>query len=373
MVKQKTLVFYFLILVTFMLLPLPIKNALLIIESNNSDISNFNKKTLFSTDIAEGYRNFLFYRFFKKSLNGKQVIVGKDDFLFLGNNYASVIDKTQGLYQYKTEEIERWTDKLLYLQNWYQKKNIQFILVIAPNKHSIYNDKLPHKIIYKMGRTITDDITRIASSKNINILDLRNELRKNKKKYDNLLYLKTDTHWNGLGASIAYEKTIDYLNERYNKNYITPSYTYKKVSDSGKDLSKFLKIKSILPKNHEISIWFDFNIKQDICIGGIDKKTYNLDICKFEEDPIYSINNQPKYTINHRALNKEKVLIISDSFSRHNSQLYNKTFENIWKFHFKHLNGENLSEFVNIHKPDIVIYQVVERSLYNQKMVTELR
>ena len=48
------------------------------------------------------------------------------------------------------------------------------------------------------------------------------------------------------------------------------------------------------------------------------------------------------------------------------------SFENIWKLPYGSINGVKLSNFVNNHKPDIVIYQVVERALYNQGIVTSL-
>jgi hypothetical protein len=52
-----------------------------------------------------------------------------------------------------------------------------------------------------------------------------------------------------------------------------------------------------------------------------------------------------------------------------NSNLYNKTFATIWKHKYNDLKGEKLKAFINKHKPDIVIYQVVERSLFNNSYI----
>jgi len=370
--KNKKLINLFFLLTTITLLLLPIANIFFILKGDEVNIDHFNKKHLFSTDSIEGNLNYYFYNKYKKSLNSRQVIIGKEEFLFLGNSYNNVLDKTQGNYPYTVNDIKQWVYKLHNLQNWYESKNIKFILVIAPNKHSVYNDKLPERITYKKGKTITDDILRIAGSENINILDLSDTLRKSREEHENLLYLKTDTHWNGLGASIGYEKTIKYLNNKYNMNYRTPEYSYKEVDDGGKDLASFLKITSILPKNHEKSIWFDFNEKHDVCLGDINKENHKVETCKLKGNPTYSINGKPQYTINNQALNNENVLILCDSFCMHNSQLYNASFNNIWKFHYGHINGSKLSSFVNKNKPNIVIYQVVERGLYNQGIVTLL-
>jgi len=79
-----------------------------------------------------------------------------------------------------------------------------------------------------------------------------------------------------------------------------------------------------------------------------------------------------QYMINKTSLNKDKLLVVCDSFGVANSQLYNETFNTIWKFHYIYVNGSELSTFISKHKPDIVIYQVVERALYNEEIVKKL-
>lgn len=336
---------------------------------------DYDFKKLFNTDELEKYVNYSFYKLFNISLESNSVVVGEDDFLFLGNRYANVLHKSQGLFDFKKADVILWADKLKSVQQWYESRGVQFVLVIAPNKHSIYNNKMARwSTIDSSNRTITDEVVGIAKTKEINLLDLRSTLIESKKKYDDLLYLKTDTHWNGLGASIAYEETIKYLNNRYNTHYKTPVYSYRKVDDRGKDLANVLKIRSLLPNNHETSVWFDFDRQYDVCLGDINKKTHDLEECDFKGNPASSSNGHPqyKYTVNEDAINNADLLMLSDSFGRHNSQLYTPSFENIWKLPYGSINGVKLSNFVNNHKPDIVIYQVVERALYNQGIVTSL-
>jgi alginate O-acetyltransferase complex protein AlgJ len=338
-----------------------------------SETGKYEIKKAFNTDIIEKYINYSFYKIYGISLESSKVVVGQDEFLFLGNHYNNVLHRSQGLFDYQDEELGSWLDKLKTVQNWYESRGIQFVIVIAPNKHSVYNEKMaewsqkqPDK------KTITDDIITLSQKYDVNMLDLREPLIKNKDNYEDLLYLKTDTHWNELGASIAYEETINYLNNKYKMNYQTPEYSYIHVGDKGKGLANFLKITSILPSEHEESIWFDFKIKYNVCWGYINKSSHELMPCKRTENPRYSINEHPQYIINSSSLNKVNALVLADSFSTHNSQLYNATFSNLWKFHYGSINGTKLADFVTQHAPDIVIYQLVERGLVNKGIAIQL-
>ena len=84
------------------------------------------------------------------------------------------------------------------------------------------------------------------------------------------------------------------------------------------------------------------------------------------------INAQPQYIINKNIKDNKKLLLLCDSFGTATSELYNLTFNTIWKWHYGQINGEKLSNFVEENKPDLVIYQIVERALYNDSIVTSI-
>lgn len=367
--KQKKLVMYFLGVAISILLIVPMFNTYFTYTYGTLNIKTLNKKQLFSTDNMEAVRNYIFYKIPKISLNKPQVIVGKDDFLFLGNNYAKIIDKTEGKFPYTENDIDKWTDKLKNLQQWYEQRDIKFVMVIASNKHTVYNNKLPNNVPYQENKTITDEIVKYAKSKNINILNLKDILRANK--VDNQLYFTTDTHWNNLGASIGFKHTIDFINSIYNIDYKMPEYDLTLTKRASGDLAGFLKIRNILSKNYETNYSFVFNEESNVCHGNINK-AHNLEKCTNKKNPYMGINRQDQYMINSSSLNNDKLLLLCDSFGSANSKHYNETFNTIWKFHYGHINGNALSDFVLKNKPDIVIYQVVERGLYNWSIVKKL-
>jgi alginate O-acetyltransferase complex protein AlgJ len=197
--------------------------------------------------------------------------------------------------------------------------------------------------------------------------------------YDNLLYYKLDSHWNELGASLAYRETINYLNNRYRTGYQTPEYSYVPTKMEGVSSADMLKISSLIrladhlrPADKAAYMGLNFKIRHNVCLGDINRSSHELMPCKTADNPRYGINYHPQYTINSSPLNEQRALLLCDSFATANSRLYNATFSQLWKFSHWEISGSKLAAFVNKHKPNVVIYQIVERGLYNDHMITKL-
>ena len=359
--KQKKLVYYFLILSISLTLLLPILNLSFSNNYKKINLQSFSKQQLFSTDIIESIKNYFVYKTFNISLNESKVIAGNDNFFFLGNGFGRIIDKVKGNFPYTNKDIDAWTTKLNKLQNWYKKQGIQFIFVVASNKHTVYSDKLPNSIRYKEEGTITNDLAKSSLDKNIHILDLKKALRK--KAQEKQLYFRTDTHWNHYGALIGYINTMQYLNTIYMKSYKIPEYTMIETTTSaGGDLTNFLKINHFLASNHEKDYNLTFKRQSKECYGKITESS------KLEKCTPGIKNTFNQYSIHESSSNKEKLLYVCDSFGLANSQLYEKTFNTVWRLHIQyieHINGDLLASFIQKHKPDVVIYQIVERDLNN--------
>ena len=356
--KQKKLVYYFLILSISLTLLLPALNLSFAYKYRKINLQSFSKQQLFSTDNLESIRNYFAYKVFNLSLNEAQVIVGKDDFFFLGNGFGGIIDKYKGTFTYSNKEIDIWTNKLNKLQAWYENQGIQFIIVIAPNKHTVYSDKLPYGILHKKGETVTDDMVNSLHKKNIHVLDLKKVLRENKQ--EKQLFFRTDTHWNNYGAHIGYMNTLEYLNAIYAENYKVVEYSMTETLRSGGgDLTNFLKINHLLSNNYEKNYNLILKNKSQLCYGIITE-TNKLTPCTA------GIKNKfNQYSINKSSPNKKKLLYFCDSFGLANSQLYQETFNTVWRFHLAYKSEVGLANFIQNHKPDVVIYQVVERELSN--------
>lgn len=364
MVKNKRLVKYFFGLSLFLFLIVPIVNTIgFFTEHKFKQFRKVDKNMLFNTDKVQSVFSYLAFKIFDKSLFPNYVVTGKDGFLFLGNGYADVLDKSSGTFMITDEEIIQFTEKLYALQNWYENQGIKFVMTIAPNKHSIYKEKLPNWAAYD-GDTVTDRIIVQSKRYDINLVDLRPALLEAKASENRLLYQKTDTHWNMLGASYGYEKTIDYMNEKFELNVPKPIYKVEHlVAENHRGgLFRFLKANETF--NIQDYNTYDYNFQNDVnvCHGKIGKKSGKLKKCNDKENPIMAIKWQPQYMINNNVP-KVKLLFLCDSFATTPSKLYNASFNTMYKLSWGGFKGKRLKKFIKRNKPDIVLYQIVERAI----------
>lgn len=132
-----------------------------------------------------------------------QVMEGRDGFLFLTTEGATEI--AQGAVPLSGGEAQAWQDHFTTSAEAARAAGLPYLLVIAPNKHSVYGDLLPSWLIRAEGPGRTDQVlARAQDSLALPPIDLRTtfaELRAGDP--GAIYYHPTDTHWNELGATRA--------------------------------------------------------------------------------------------------------------------------------------------------------------------------
>jgi hypothetical protein len=130
-----------------------------------------------------------------------RVVLGKDGWFFF-DNHNSLLD-VAGRAIISDEVIKRAVES--FYRNWQtmRAKNIDYLLIIAADKGTIYPEFLPDYIKPNEPHRI-DQFLNVLKKKHPDfpILDLRPILLKAKEK--EIIYHKTDTHWNKRGAHYAY-------------------------------------------------------------------------------------------------------------------------------------------------------------------------
>mgnify|MGYP001487105531 CR=1 FL=1 len=274
-----------------------------------------------------------------------RILVGKDDFLFYCNEPdGNLIVDYQGYIQLSQEELETIYVFLNSFYEWLKQRNIVFYFIVAPDKQTIYYDKLPDKI-KKVGRTSTDQIIDYLIKKGIPVIDLRHPLLEAKALYNFDLYLKTDTHWNSLGSYIAYKSIINNLaNNGFN---ITPinidlhTINKKQLTERG-DSYKMMKITK-------------------------DPNYYDADL-HYPRDYIikYSEGDVPyaRVMVTKTKRSNVKAVVYRDSFFLQLQPYLSNNFGYayyVWEYLYKtkKIEKDKIEEI----KPDIVIIETVERFL----------
>jgi alginate O-acetyltransferase complex protein AlgJ len=139
-----------------------------------------------------------------------RIVLGRDSWLFYDdpNDGVSLRD-FRGLALLSEPDLRTMKNNVLELRQSLQKRGVRLLIIVAPNKHTIYPEYLPshgpgtHRGIV----TRLDQIADALKDSGVDLIDLRKVLL-SRKNSPYLLYSRTDTHWNAWGAFTAYEEIM---------------------------------------------------------------------------------------------------------------------------------------------------------------------
>jgi len=280
------------------------------------------------------------YNLFGTSAKRESVLVGKDGFLFLGNNASNIINETLGLDLFSDKEVERIEKRMLQALNWMDKKDIKFYITVGPNKHTIYPEKLPSKVDTSQRTKINQIADVVNGIENATWIGLEENLIKAKK--HGLLYHKTDTHWNTFGGYFAYRQIMNILNKDFPGEFIPMPLSYMERYSDEKTISGLTRMLDypIHESTNEVRV---LNVRSKAQAKELNMKHHRKDAeIRFKA---------PK--------KKRKAVIIRDSYSIALVDFLKEHFEEvvfIWT-------GKLTKDIILKEDPDIVIYQVVERNV----------
>ena len=290
------------------------------------------------------------YFVFKTSPFPDMAIIGKDDYFFLGNNSGQVLDSHNGKRLLSDRAIQRIVGNIEANYTWCQERGIEYYLFIAPDKHTIYADKLPDSYNQKLVTRNLDKLSSALLVANMPNIDTRARLMLLKDKYK--LYAKTDSHWNDNGAFFSYQKVIEYI--RNNIPSVGPTlgrndFDIKDQSSSYKTTTDMLNISRFIQEN---DITYVPNQRS--------KYKYNKQQNELKIPSNYvglKGNYEDRYESSHK--NGLRALVFKDSFSNRLKKFLIPHFENtvfIENFH------KFDKQLIQNEKPDIIIHEIVERS-----------
>jgi len=132
-----------------------------------------------------------------------QVIVGRDGWLFYGNTLSDF----RATAPLSEREILNITHNLSLMQGYTNAMGAEFVVVIAPNKNTLYGSYMPY---YYPGAYNHSMSLLMASldAEGVNYVDLFELFGAE----DKVLYYRTDTHWNTEGAFLVTNAVLDACN-----------------------------------------------------------------------------------------------------------------------------------------------------------------
>ena len=273
----------------------------------------------------------------------EKVAIGRSGWLFL--NQRGSIAQHRGLRPLSDIEILGCRTYLEELNGYFQARNIPFFFAIAPNKASIYPEYMPAwaNIVTHVSPAdqVLEDLRRHTD---IQTIDLESALVAERE--GDLLYYSTDSHWNSLGAYVAYraialalqqtDSSLEFLSDR--------DVSSRSSAHSG-DLARVLNLEGFLVEEAP-----SIELVDDI------QQTWQLE----KLAPILP-SAPPSEFIRSQGLNDRSILLFRDSFANQLRPFIAATFNRTIYSHSNH--GLVDLHLVETYQPDLAILEIVERAI----------
>lgn len=292
--------------------------------------------------------SFIKYKLLRKSPFPKKIVIGQEGWLFLGNEKNGVISLHDGSYKLTERHLDRISNNVVANHDWAESHGIDYYLFIAPDKHSIYSDKLEPSFDQEI---IDQKINLVKSTlaPNINLIDASVPLLQARKNSDRKLYLKYDSHWTYYGAYIAYKNIVSEIKKKYPQvpgPYSLDEFIIKDETCHIKTSADMINLQHYVEENEESFTWKAKKYITKKPVLSIPKTYKGL-------PQLY----EKRFVNNNTRL--PKILLFRDSFSNKLMKFLSAHFrESIYLSN----NHKFDKELILQEKPDIILHEMVERA-----------
>lgn len=150
------------------------------------------------------------------------VVIGKDGWLFYDGMES--FEQHRGARPFSEAGLRNWAEQLEARRQWLASRGAHYLFVIAPDKQTIYSDKVPGRY-GPFARTPTDQLVPyLRAHTQVDVLDLRDPLRVARAAGD--VFAKTDSHWNDRGEFAAYTAIATRLQAWYPQMAVRPQSSF---------------------------------------------------------------------------------------------------------------------------------------------------
>ena len=306
-------------------------------------------------NIFLGIQSKLSYRF-SRGINPDHIVLGKDDWIYLGNINEHTIHQYRGLDTMSTAQQLAWEGYFNQLDTYFDSLHIPLFVAIAPDKHSMYPEFLPDYLARK-GKTRYDQV--IGHPQHFTLLDLHRSLWAAKSGSGLPMYYKTDSHWNAFGAYQAYTSILDTIKKSIDITpLVVPEIDFRVVDTVGEeDLSN--QLTGISLKKQYVVLNQGY-FKDSLLIKT--PKMNNGAWAPCDPNQLYNVIILNNFRIINKG-KKGKILVFGDSFSYALSKYLNNTFGEIYYCRYLESEIPTISDLLSTYKPDVVLFLMVERML----------
>lgn len=301
-------------------------------------------------------------KYFSNSADISSGIIASDGWLFIGDRFGLPISKHFSTIKPDAKIIKKTVDTLNALKKTADSLNSKYIVLVAPDKHSIYCEKFPKWILKNTLCSNINSYTKILiasiQDSGINVVFPFTELRQSRN--DEQLYYKNDTHWNFLGASIAFEsflKGIQLLDGYDDKLNFNNSILIKSNETYEGDLIKLIGVSGAYSLNQVV---WKFHGNTQLNVIWQDKSSKK--IVPFSKAAQTAKSDFFAIVQNDKGKIFKRVVVLGDSFATALSPFFNLYFKEV-TYISRYSPKETQKDLIQKIRPDIIVEVIVERLL----------
>ena len=270
--------------------------------------------------------------------NSDNVTIGNSGWLYYTNpTDGDPLSSYKGEDLLNEKQLAKIADNMMKTKENLQKDGIAFAIIIAPNKERVYPEFMPWYYKAPAPDYAALQIYRyLKENTDVSIVYPYEELMKAKEQIGDqaLIYHKTDSHWNKLGAYIGTRELLRSLGIAL-PDETDQSLAIARKPDEPGDLADMLNLAKYIDPGTTYEI------------EGLP----NESVENTEWDFYGSIRYQTE------GADPRKILVVRDSFCSNMAEYIGAAFRSSVMIHIRNFKNEMVRE----EKPDIVVIEIVER------------
>lgn len=290
--------------------------------------------------------NYIKFFVFSTSPN-PDVVVGNSKMLFFfSKNSGDPLGDFRGLNSFDAEQLKTIKLNLEKRRDLLRAKKIHFVLLLAPNKESIYPENVPAWISKYKNQNRLDQLSEyLRLNSDLSVVAVKQDLLE-EKKY-NPVYYYTDSHWNQFGSFIVYDKLMKQISLFDSRVPLDDKVNYKiekKIKNIRGDLSTLLGLQEIL-EDVEVQVE-DKDVSKDVELDGV---------------VLSNLLEPHNYAFESKLKNRPNVVFLCDSFMFYGPVRFLK--RKLGNSYYIWHSLPNDPVLLKNEKIDIMVFEVVERYL----------
>ena len=307
-----------------------------------------------------GFRGLLVSRYqremakrFNRSGVPDKVLIGLDGWLFY--TAFQLLEDFRGETPLSASQLDQWLLEQAGKEEWLRRRGIRYLLAAAPEKQSIYPEKLMANALAIKGTGRFEQLEqRLGGRLPAYMVDLHTPLRR--ARGGKSLYYKYDTHWNALGAYLAFGELFQRIGALFPDQAFTTEFAFGPDrtglggnSGLGGDLAL------ILQQGRELTETYPQLQRFERCAQPLPFPAGLSNLPNEKDRPSFA------WGCPTRGLT---AVVFRDSFFVPLERLFAENFREV-VFLWKDYSQANMEEILTTFKPDLVLEIKVERHLFD--------